>query len=46
MKTLLASVAGVGLLACNALAQSDASYKVLDTTQFMGNGGKIGRAHV
>ena len=29
----------MGLLACNAFAQSDAPYKVLDTTQLMGNGG-------
>src|SRR5271154_1972982 len=30
---------GIGLLAGNAFAQSDAPYKVLDTTQIMGNGG-------
>jgi CheY-like chemotaxis protein len=30
---------GIGLLAGNAFAQSDAPYKVLDTTQLMGNGG-------
>jgi glutamine cyclotransferase len=39
MKTFLASVVGVGLLAGNALAQSDAPYKVLDTAQLMGSGG-------
>jgi DNA-binding beta-propeller fold protein YncE len=34
------SVTGIGLLAGNAPAQnSDAPYKVLDTTQLMGNGG-------
>jgi DNA-binding beta-propeller fold protein YncE len=30
---------GFGLLAGNVLAQTDAPYKVLDTTQLMGNGG-------
>jgi glutamine cyclotransferase len=30
---------GVGLLAGNILAQTDTPYKVLDTTQLMGNGG-------
>ncbi len=30
---------GIGLLAGNVLAQTDAPYKVLDTTQLMGNGG-------
>ena len=41
MKTLLCilSVAGIGLLAGNALAQADTPYKVLDTTQLMGSGG-------
>jgi len=41
MKTLLRlfSVAGIGLLAGNALAQTDSPYKVLDTAQLMGNGG-------
>ena len=39
MKTFLASVAGVGLLAGNVHAQSDSPYKVLDTAQLMGNGG-------
>jgi DNA-binding beta-propeller fold protein YncE len=33
------SVAGIGLLAGNVLAQTDTPYKVLDTTQLMGNGG-------
>ena len=33
------SVAGIGLLAGNVLAQTDPPYKVLDTTQLMGNGG-------
>jgi DNA-binding beta-propeller fold protein YncE len=33
------SVAGIGLLAGNVLAQTDAPYKVLDTTQLMGSGG-------
>ena len=32
-------LAGAGLLAGNAHAQTDAPYKVLDTTQLMGNGG-------
>jgi DNA-binding beta-propeller fold protein YncE len=36
---LLACQASVALLANNVLAQSDAPYKVLDTTQLMGNGG-------
>lgn len=41
MKTLLRilSVAGIGLLAGNVLAQTDNPYKVLDTQQIMGNGG-------
>ena len=41
MKTLSLSlsVAGIGLLAGNVLAQTDTPYKVLDTTQLMGNGG-------
>ena len=30
---------GLGLLAGNAIAQTDAPYKVLDTAQLMGNGG-------
>ena len=33
------SVAGIGLLAGNVLAQTDPPYKVLDTTQLMGSGG-------
>jgi DNA-binding beta-propeller fold protein YncE len=33
------SVAGIGLLAGNVLAQTDNPYKVLDTTQVMGSGG-------
>jgi glutamine cyclotransferase len=33
------SVAGIGLLAGNVLAQTDTPYKVFDTTQLMGNGG-------
>ena len=38
--TYLSSVLfGIGLLAGNAFAQSDAPYKVLDITQLMGNGG-------
>ena len=32
-------LAGMGLLAVNVLAQTDAPYKVLATTQLMGNGG-------
>ena len=41
MKTLLRilSVAGIGLLAGNVLAQTDNPYKVLDTQQIMGSGG-------
>ena len=41
MNTLsrILSVAGIGLLAGNVLAQTDTAYKVLDTTQLMGNGG-------
>jgi DNA-binding beta-propeller fold protein YncE len=41
MKILLRlfSMAGIGLLAANVLAQTDAPYKVLDTVQLMGNGG-------
>ena len=37
--TRLLSVAGIGLLAGNVSAQTDAPYKVLATTQLMGNGG-------
>src|ERR1035437_1728940 len=33
------SVAGIGLLAGNVLAPTGTPYKVLDTTQLMGNGG-------
>jgi glutamine cyclotransferase len=33
------SVAGIGLLAGNVLAQTDTPYKVLDTTRLMGSGG-------
>ena len=33
------SLAGIGLLAGNVFAQTDTPYKVLDTTQVMGNGG-------
>jgi DNA-binding beta-propeller fold protein YncE len=33
------SVAGIGLLAGHVLAQTGTPYKVLDTTQLMGNGG-------
>lgn len=37
---LILSVAGIGLLAANVFGEgSDAPYKVLDTTQVMGNGG-------
>lgn len=41
MKNLLClfSVAGIGLLAANAIAQTDASYKMLDMAQLMGSGG-------
>ena len=39
MKTLLFTLTGIGLLAGNVLAQTDAPYKVLATTQIMGNGG-------
>jgi DNA-binding beta-propeller fold protein YncE len=41
MNTLsrILSVAGIGLLAGNVLAQTGTPYKVLDTTQLMGNGG-------
>jgi DNA-binding beta-propeller fold protein YncE len=41
MKQLISllSVAGIGLLAGNVLAQTDTPYKVLDTTQIMGSGG-------
>ena len=41
MKTFLRlfSLAGIGLLAGNVLAQTDTPYKVLDTTRIMGNGG-------
>jgi DNA-binding beta-propeller fold protein YncE len=41
MKNILRlfSVAGLGLLAVNGFAQSNAPYKVLDTAQVMGNGG-------
>lgn len=38
--TLLSGLlAGIGLLAGNAFAQSDTPYKVLDTTKLMGSGG-------
>jgi glutamine cyclotransferase len=37
--TLSHVLLGIGLLASSALAQTDAPYKVLDTTQLMGNGG-------
>jgi len=37
--SLLALLAGLGLLAGNARAQSDTPYKVLDTTRLMGSGG-------
>jgi DNA-binding beta-propeller fold protein YncE len=36
---LAAVLLGIGLLAGNAFAQTDTPYKVLDTTQLMGNGG-------
>jgi DNA-binding beta-propeller fold protein YncE len=39
MKTLLLSLAGIGLLAGNIVAQTDKPYKVLDTVQLMGSGG-------
>jgi DNA-binding beta-propeller fold protein YncE len=41
MNTLsrILSLVGIGLLAGNVLAQTDTPYKVLDTTQLMGNGG-------
>jgi len=40
MKTLLPTLAGIGLLAGNVLAQNDSPpYKVLATTQLMGSGG-------
>src|SRR5258706_13683486 len=39
MKTLLLFLAGIGLLAANVMAQTNAPYKVLATTQLMGNGG-------
>ena len=35
----LALSAGIGLFASQVMAQSDTPYKVLDTTQLMGNGG-------
>ena len=35
----LLSIAGIGLLAGSAFAQSETPYKVLDMTQVMGNGG-------
>jgi glutamine cyclotransferase len=38
-RSRLLSLAGIGLLAGNVLAQTDTPYKVLDTTQLMGNGG-------
>src|ERR1017187_2739245 len=38
-RSRLLSVAGLGLLAGSVLAQTDTPYKVLDTTQLMGNGG-------
>jgi hypothetical protein len=37
--TRIISIVGIGLLAGNALAQTDTPYKVLDTTQLMGSGG-------
>jgi glutamine cyclotransferase len=39
MNPFILSVAGIGLLAGNVLAQTATPYKVLDTTQLMGNGG-------
>ena len=39
MLSRILSVAGIGLLAGNVLAQTGAPYKVLDTAQLMGNGG-------
>ena len=40
MKTILIfSLAGLGLLAGNVLAQNHSPYQVLDTTRLMGNGG-------
>ena len=39
MNPFILSVAGIGLLAGNLLAQTDTPYKVLDTTRLMGNGG-------
>src|SRR5476649_2142758 len=39
LKRFSHTLLGIGLLAGNAFAQSDAPYKVLDTTQLMGNGG-------
>ena len=39
MLSTLLSVAGIGLMAGNVLAQTSTPYKVLDTTQLMGNGG-------
>src|ERR1039457_1098299 len=38
-RSRLLSLAGIGLLAGNVLAQTDTPYKVLETTQLMGNGG-------
>jgi DNA-binding beta-propeller fold protein YncE len=38
MNSFLLSLAGIGLLAGNALAQTESPYKVLDTTRLMGNG--------
>jgi DNA-binding beta-propeller fold protein YncE len=38
-RSRLLALAGIGLLAGNVLAQTDTPYKVLDTTQLMGNGG-------
>ncbi len=39
MNRFILSVAGTGLLAANVFAQTATPYKVLDTTQLMGNGG-------
>ena len=42
MKTFLLAAAGMSLLAASAFsAQTDAPYKVLDTTQLMGSGENI-----
>ncbi len=39
MKTFISTLAGVGLLAGNLMAQTAAPYKVFATTQLMGSGG-------